>query len=148
MEISFDKWLITQYRLSVLFLENVVRFIRCCVAVITENQFPFTRSAHFIFLQVIWRWAASVVRGNVPTSWLERRGFKPGGGRRIFKDEKIQGTSPPGGTLSCLTRVVKNLKPQGGLWAKLSAISRPKVSVEALRRADHSFKDSCRLWIE
>jgi hypothetical protein len=32
--------------------------------------------------------------------------FKPGGGRRIFKDGKIQGTSPLGGTLSCLTRVV------------------------------------------
>jgi hypothetical protein len=38
-------------------------------------------------------------RGNIPTSW-------PGGGRRIFKEGKIQGTSPPGGTLSRLTRVV------------------------------------------
>jgi hypothetical protein len=35
--------------------------------------------------------------------------FKPGGGRRIFQDGKIQGTSPPGGTLSCLTRVVNLL---------------------------------------
>jgi hypothetical protein len=31
-------------------------------------------------------------RGNVPTSWSEWRGFKPGGGRRIFKDGKIEGT--------------------------------------------------------
>jgi hypothetical protein len=31
-------------------------------------------------------------RGNVPTSWSEWRGFKPGGGRRNFKDGKIQGT--------------------------------------------------------
>jgi hypothetical protein len=44
--------------------------------------------------------------GNVPTSWPEWRGFKPGGGRRIFKDGKIQGTSPPGGISSSLTRVV------------------------------------------
>jgi hypothetical protein len=36
-------------------------------------------------------------RGNVPTSWPEWRGFKLDGGRR---------TSPPGGTLSRLTRVV------------------------------------------
>jgi hypothetical protein len=28
---------------------------------------------------------------------------------RIFKDGKIQGTSPPGGTSSCLTRVVNLL---------------------------------------
>jgi hypothetical protein len=42
-------------------------------------------------------------------SRLERRGFKPGGGRRIFQDGKIQGTSPPGGTLSCLTRVINLL---------------------------------------
>jgi hypothetical protein len=31
---------------------------------------------------------------------------EPDGGRRIFKDGKIQGTSPPGGTLSRLTRVI------------------------------------------
>jgi hypothetical protein len=37
-------------------------------------------------------------RDNVPTSWPEWR--------RIFKDGKIQGTSPPWGTLSRLTRVV------------------------------------------
>jgi hypothetical protein len=35
-------------------------------------------------------------RGNVPTSWPEWRGFKPGGGRRIFKDGKIQGTESSG----------------------------------------------------
>jgi hypothetical protein len=41
--------------------------------------------------------------------WLEWRGFKPGGGRRIFKDGQIQGTSPLGGILSSMTRVVNLL---------------------------------------
>jgi hypothetical protein len=35
-------------------------------------------------------------RGKVHTSWPEWRGFKPGGGRRIFKDGKIQGTESSG----------------------------------------------------
>jgi hypothetical protein len=33
-------------------------------------------------------------------------GSKPGGGSGTFKGGKIQGTSPPGGTLSCVSRVV------------------------------------------
>jgi hypothetical protein len=47
--------------------------------------------------------------------------------RRNFKDGKIQGTSPAGGTLGCLTRVVNLLHvkepqaPRGPL-----SISRPK----------------------
>jgi hypothetical protein len=38
----------------------------------------------------------TVTRGIVPTSWLERRGFKPSGGRRIFKDGKTQGNKSSG----------------------------------------------------
>jgi hypothetical protein len=43
---------------------------------------------------------------------------------------QIQGTSPPGGTLSCLTRVVDSLhvkEPQAS-EQNLSAISRPKTN--------------------
>jgi hypothetical protein len=66
-----------------------------------------------------------IICTNIPSS-LTFRSYL-----HIFISGKIQGTSPPGGTLSCLAHVVnllhvKNLKPQGGLWAKLSAISRPK----------------------
>jgi hypothetical protein len=56
---------------------------------------------------------------------FERRGFKPGGGRRIFKDGKIQGTNPPGGTLSCLTRVVKEPQAPRGPLSKIIG-HRPK----------------------
>jgi hypothetical protein len=69
---------------------------------------------------------------------LERRGFKPGGGRRIFQDGNIQGTIPPGGTLSCLTRVVNLLHvkepqtPRGPL-SKIIGDFPPKFSVETLR---------------
>jgi hypothetical protein len=78
-------------------------------------------------------------RGNVPTSWPEWRWFKPGWGCRIFKDGKIQGTSPLGGTLSCLTRVVDLLhvkEPQvpRGLLSKIIVISRPKQSLQFLRQ--------------
>jgi hypothetical protein len=77
----------------------------------------------------------------------------PGGGRRIFKDGKIQGTSPPDWTLSCLTRVVNLLhvkEPQArrGPPSKIIGHFPSKVSVEALWWADHSFEEPCRLWIE
>jgi hypothetical protein len=101
----------------------------------------------FVVLCSVYLW---LVWGNVPTSWLEWRGFKPGGGRRIFKNGKIQETSPPGGTLSCLTRVVNLLhfkEPQAprGPLSKIIGHFPSKVSVESLRWADHSFKESCRL---
>jgi hypothetical protein len=35
-------------------------------------------------------------RGNVPTSWPEWRGFKPGGGRQIFKGRKNSGNKSSG----------------------------------------------------
>jgi hypothetical protein len=59
-------------------------------------------------------------------------------GRRIFKDGKIQETSPPGGTLNCLTRVVNLLhvkEPQAprGTLTKIIGHFPSKVSVEALR---------------
>jgi hypothetical protein len=79
-------------------------------------------------------------RGKVPTSWPEWRGFKPGGGRRIFKDGKIQGTSPPGGILSRLTCVVDLLhvkEPQApkGPLSKIADISRPHIVVNSSARA-------------
>jgi hypothetical protein len=85
--------------------------------------------------------------------YFERRGFKPGGGRRIFKGGIILGTSPPGGTLSCFTSVVnllhvKEHQAARGPLSKIIGHFPSKVSVEALRWADHSFKESCRLWIE
>jgi hypothetical protein len=59
--------------------------------------------------------------------------------------------SPPGGTLSWLARVVNLLhvkEPQApkGPLSKIICHFPSKVSVEALRWADHSFKESCRLW--
>jgi hypothetical protein len=64
-------------------------------------------------------------RGNVPTSWPEWRGFKPG---EFLRTEKFRERSPPGGTLSRLTRVVDLLQvkephvPKGNRWAKLVRI--------------------------
>jgi hypothetical protein len=67
-----------------------------------------------------------------------------------LRTEKIQGTSPPGGTLSCLTRVenllhVKEPQAPRGPLSKIMGHFPSKVSVEALRLADHSLKESCRL---
>jgi hypothetical protein len=75
---------------------------------------------------------------NFTSVQLGFRGFKPGGGHRIFKDGKIQGTSPPGGTLSSLSRVVSLLhvkEPQAprGPLNKIIGHFPSKVSVEALQ---------------
>jgi hypothetical protein len=71
-------------------------------------------------------------------------GFKPDGVRRIFKDGKIQGTSPPGRTLSCLTRVVNLQAPRGPLSKFYRPFPVQNKWVGTLRWADHSFKESCR----
>jgi Pyruvate/2-oxoacid:ferredoxin oxidoreductase delta subunit len=70
----------------------------------------------------------------------------------FLRTEKFREQSPPGGTLSCLTHVVNLLhvkEPQAprGPLSKIIGHFPSKVSIEALRWADHSFKESCWLWI-
>ncbi|PNF18999.1 hypothetical protein B7P43_G12394 [Cryptotermes secundus] len=63
-----------------------------------------------------------------------------GGGRRIFKGGKIQGTSPPGGTLNRVSRVVtlRHVKEphisKGDHRAKFQDVSRPTIVSKASDR--------------
>jgi hypothetical protein len=71
----------------------------------------------------------------------------------FLRTEKFREQSPPGGTLSRLTRVVnllhvKELQAPRGPLSKIIGHFTSNVSVEALRWAGHSFTESCRLWIE